>query len=129
LIQLLTLEQVLKLHQRIIEQSGGGIGIRDKGILESALAQPEMSYGGQDLYPTLIEKVSALGFSLINNHPFVDGNKRIGHAAIEVTLLMNGYEIQADVNMQEAVILAVAASKMDRETFLKWLQKHVVQHQ
>ena len=128
-MQLLTLEQILKLHQRIIEQSGGGIGIRDKGILESALAQPEMSYGGQDLYPTLIEKVSALGFSLINNHPFVDGNKRIGHAAIEVTLLMNGYEIQADVNMQEAVILAVAASKMDRETFLKWLQKHVVQHQ
>lgn len=55
-MQLLTLEQILKLHQRIIEESGGGIGIRDKGILESALAQPEMSYGGQDLYPTLIEK-------------------------------------------------------------------------
>lgn len=128
-MQLLTLEQVLELHQRIIEQSGGGIGIRDKGILESALAQPEMSYGGQDLYPSLIEKVSALGFSLINNHPFVDGNKRIGHAAVEVTLLMNGYEIQADVDTQEAVILAVAASEMNRKSFLEWLLKHVVQHQ
>ena len=128
-MQLLTLEQVLELHQRIIEQSGGGIGIRDKGILESALAQPEMSYGGQDLYLTLIEKVSALGFSLINNHPFIDGNKRIGHTAIEVTLLMNGYEIKADVDTQEAVILAVDASEMNRESFLEWLKIHVVLRQ
>ena len=124
-MQLLTLEQVLTLHQRIIEQSGGATGIRDRGILESALAQPYMSYDGQDLYPTLIEKVAALGFSLINNHPFVDGNKRIGHAAIEVTLLMNGYEIQASVDTQETVILAMAAGKMDRESFLEWLQEHV----
>ncbi len=124
-MQLLTLELVLTLHQQIIEQSGGATGIRDKGILESALAQPYMSYDGQDLYPTLIEKVAALGFSLINNHPFVDGNKRIGHAAIEVTLLMNGYEIQADVDTQETVILSMAASEMSRESFLKWLQRHV----
>ncbi|WP_069472389.1 type II toxin-antitoxin system death-on-curing family toxin [Candidatus Marithrix sp. Canyon 246] len=124
-MKLLTLEQILILHNRVIEQSGGSIGIRDKGILESALAQPYMSYDGQELYPTLIEKVSALGFSLINNHPFIDGNKRIGHAAIEVTLLMNGYEIQADVDTQEAIILAVAASKMGRESFLKWLQNHI----
>ena len=124
-MQLLTLEQVLTLHQQIIEQSGGATGIRDRSILESALAQPYMSYDGEDLYPTLIEKVAALGFSLINNHPFVDGNKRIGHAAIEVTLLMNGYEIQADVDTQETVILSMAASEMNRESFLKWLQRHV----
>jgi death-on-curing protein len=85
-----------------------------------------MSYAGQDLYPTLIEKVAALGFSLINNHPFIDGNKRIGHAVIEVTLLMNGYEIQADVDIQETIILAVASSDMNRESFLEWLQKHIV---
>ena len=125
-MKLLTLEQVLILHKQIIEQSGGSIGIRDKGILESALAQPYMSYGGQELYPTLIEKVAALGFSLIKNHSFVDGNKRIGHAAIEVTLLMNDYEIQADVNTQEAIILAVAASEISRESFLEWLLNHVV---
>ena len=127
MIRLLTLEQVLLLHKRIIEQSGGSTGIRNQGLLESALAQPCVSYAGQELYPSLIEKVTALGFSLINNHPFVDGNKRIGHAAIEVTLLMNGYEIQADVDTQEAVILAVAASKMNRESFLEWLQRDVVQ--
>jgi len=127
MIRLLTLEQVLLLHKRIIEQSGGSTGIRNQGLLESALAQPCVSYAGQELYPSLIEKVTALGFSLINNHPFVDGNKRIGHAAIEVILLMNGYEIQADVDTQEAVILAVAASKMNRESFLEWLQRDVVQ--
>ena len=125
--QLLTQAQILLLHKRIIEQSGGSIGIRDLGLLESALAQPDMSYASQELYPTLLEKVTALGFSLINNHPFVDGNKRIGHAAIEVTLLMNGYEILADVDTQEAVILAVAASEMNRESFLEWLKTHVVQ--
>ncbi len=126
-MQLLTLEQVLKLHRRVIEQSGGAMGVRNQEGLESALAQPRMSYADQELYPTLIEKVAALGFSLINNHPFVDGNKRIGHAALEVTLLMNGYEIHADVDSQEAVILAVAASKMNRQDFLEWLQEHVVQ--
>ena len=126
-MQLLTLEQVLKLHKRVIEQSGGAMGVRNQEGLESALAQPRMNYADQELYPTLIEKVAALGFSLINNHPFVDGNKRIGHAALEVTLLMNGYEIQADVDSQESVILAVAASKMNRQDFLEWLQEHVVQ--
>ena len=126
-MRLLTLEQVVKLHKRVIEQSGGAMGIRNQEGLESAVAQPRMSYAAQELYPSLIEKVAALGFSLINNHPFVDGNKRIGHAALEVTLLMNGYEIQADVDSQEAVILAVAASKMNRQDFLEWLQEHVVQ--
>jgi death-on-curing protein len=126
-MQLLTLEQVLIVHKRVIEQSGGAMGVRNQEGLESALAQPRMCYADQELYPTLIEKVAALGFSLINNHPFVDGNKRIGHAALEVTLLMNGYEIQADVDSQEAVILAVAASKMNRQDFLEWLQEHVVQ--
>ena len=125
-MQFLTLEQVLTLQKRIIKQSGGATGVRDQGILESALAQPYMSYASKDLYPTLIEKVAALGFSLINNHPFVDGNKRIGHAAIEVTLLLNGYEIQANVENQEKVILAMAASEMNREAFLEWLQKHIV---
>lgn len=125
-MQLLTLDQVIKLHKRVIEQSGGATGIRNQEGLESAVAQPLMSYADHELYPTLIEKVAALGFSLINNHPFVDGNKRIGHAALEVTLLMNGYEIQADVDNQEAVILAVAASKMNRQDFLDWLKEHVV---
>jgi len=124
-MRFLTLEQVLNLQQRVVEKTGGATGIRDKGILESAIAQPYMTYNGQDLYPSLIEKVAALGFSLINNHPFVDGNKRIGHAAIEVTLLMNGFEIVANIDEQETVILSVAGNDMTRESFLKWLCEHV----
>ena len=71
--------------------------------LESALAQPQMTFGGEDLYPTLVDKAAALGYALIKNHPFLDGNKRTGHAAMEVFLVLNGYEIHADVEEQEHV--------------------------
>ena len=75
-MRFLTLKELIELHQRLIERSGGSPGIRDLGLLESALAQPLMTFGGEDLYPTVVEKASALGFSLIKKHPFVDGNKR-----------------------------------------------------
>jgi death-on-curing protein len=94
----LTLGEVLELYHRIIRQSGGSQGIRDLGALESALAQPRMTFGNQELYPTVVEKASALGFSLIKNHPFVDGNKRTGHAAMETFLVLNGFEIDASVD-------------------------------
>ena len=76
MIRYLTLVEVLNLHDQIIEQSGGALGVRDLSALESALAQPRMTFGGEDLYPTLVDKAAALGFSIIMNHPFVDGNKR-----------------------------------------------------
>ena len=122
----LTLNEVLELYAQIMALSGGEVGIRDINALESALAQPRMTFEGRDLYPTIIEKAAALGFSLIQNHPFVDGNKRIGHAAMEVFLLLNGYEIQASVEEQENVILQVASGEMSREAFTLWLRKHVI---
>lgn len=85
-----------------------------------------MTFGGEDLYPTLVDKAAALGFSLILNHPFLDGNKRIGHAVMEVFLILNGYEISATVDEQEQVILALAAGRMSRELFAAWLNAHVV---
>jgi death on curing protein len=121
-VRYLTLEEVLELHRRLIAQSGGAMGIRDQGALESAVAQPRMSFGGEDLYPGLAEKGSALGFSLIKNHPFVDGNKRIGHAAMETFLVLNGQEIAASVDEQEKIILEVAAGKLDRNSFMEWLR-------
>ena len=123
----LSLNEVLAIYQAVMKQSGGTYGLRDPGALQSALAQPRMTFGGQELYPTIVEKASALGFSLIKNHPFVDGNKRTGHAAIEVFLLLNGYELEADVDEQEQVILQVAANEMDRESFTSWLRARVVQ--
>lgn len=74
----LTLAEVLELHRLVITQTGGGQGLRDLGLLESAIAQPRQTFGGQDLYPDLPAKAAALGFSLIANHPFIDGNKRVG---------------------------------------------------
>lgn len=121
-----TLKEVLELHRRIIARTGGHNGVRDIRALLSALAQPHMTFNGQELYPTLVDKAAALGFAIIRNHPFVDGNKRVGHAVMETFLLMNGYEIDAPVAEQEAVILKVAAGEMDREAFTRWLKAHVV---
>jgi death-on-curing protein len=96
-VRYLTLNEVLALHGQVMAQSAGAVGILNLPVLESALAQPRMTFGGDDLYPTLVEKAAALGYSLIKNHPFVDGNKRTGHAAMEVFLVLNGLEIQAAV--------------------------------
>jgi death-on-curing protein len=122
----LDVEDVRRLHTNLLRESGGLGGVRDLGGLESAVAQPQMTFGGADLYPTLVEKASALGFSLVKNHPFLDGNKRIGHAAAAVFLDCNGFKIDAPVDEQEAVIQAVAAGRMKRDEFTDWLTRHVV---
>ena len=121
----ISLDAVLALHNHIIQTSGGSAGIRDQGGLESAIAQPLMTFGGQDLYPTVIEKAAALCFSLIRNHPFVDGNKRVGHAAMEAFLIFNGYRIDANVDMQEQIILGVASGEVSREQLAEWLREHI----
>lgn len=121
----LTLKETLELHRRIIQQSGGSSGIRDLGLLESALAQPLMTFGGEDLYPTLAEKAASLCFSLVKNHPFVDGNKRIGHAVMETFLILNGYEISAIVQEQAEVILSLAAGELNRGDFTQWILRNI----
>lgn len=124
MIRYLTLIEVLELHRKILEQSGGAVSIRDIGFLESAIAQPRMTFDGEDLYPGLLEKAAALGFSIIMNHPFVDGNKRTGHAAMETFLVLNGLEINASVDEQERVVLAIVSGKLGREAFVEWLRQH-----
>jgi death-on-curing protein len=121
----LTLEEVLELYHRIVEESGGSAGISNMGGLESAIAQPQMTFAGEELYPTIVEKASSLGFSLIKNHAFIDGNKRIGHAAMEVFLVLNGFEINAALDEQEQVILQVASGKLGRDEFTEWLRSHI----
>lgn len=121
----LTLAEVTELHRLVIEVSGGAHGLRDLGALESAIAQPRMTFGKEDLYPTLIEKTAALGLSLVQNHPFVDGNKRVGHAAMETFLVLNGFEIDAETDEQERVVLSLAAGQIDRDRLVDWLGDHV----
>lgn len=122
----LALAELLDLHRRVIQQSGGADGIRDVGLAESALAQPLMTFGGNDLYATVPEKAAALGYSLVMNHPFVDGNKRIGHAAMETFLILNGYEFAADVDDAEATILRLAAGQLSRDELLRWVQAALI---
>jgi death-on-curing protein len=111
MMRYLTVREALSLHDRIIRTSGGSSGIRDFGALISAVMQPQMSFEGRDLYPSLPEKAAALAYSLIMNHPFLDGNKRVGHAAMEVFLVFNGYELRASLDDSERIIVSVAAGR------------------
>lgn len=124
----LTIEQIKQLHTLVLRQSGGREGIRDEGALESAVAQPQMSFGGEDLYGSLAEKGAALAFALVRNHAFVDGNKRIGHAALEVFLLLNGYELSAGVDEQEGMFLSLAAGEVERAELARWIASVQVEY-
>ena len=122
----LSVSEVLEIHRQIMQQAGTSFGTHNLAALESAVAQPRMTFDGAELYPTFAEKAAALGFSLIQNHPFVDGNKRTGHAALETFLVLNGAELDATADEQFAVILGVAASEIGRDAFLEWLREHIV---
>ena len=121
----LVLAEVVELHRRLLEATGGATGLRDLSALESAAAQPQATFSGVDLYPTLAEKATALCFALIQGHPFVDGNKRVGHAAMETFLILNGAEIRASVEDQERVILDLAAGRLGRSQLTDWLRQHL----
>jgi death-on-curing protein len=122
----LSLDEVFEIHTVAISISGGSSGLRDRNGLESALGQPMQTFGGVDLYLSLIEKAAALCYFLVCNHPFVDGNKRVGHAAMEIVLLQNGYEIFADIRDQESVVLALAAGELSLEAFTNWVEQNVI---
>jgi len=124
-VRYLTLGEVVDIHAAILTQSGGASGIRDLPLLESALAQPKATFGGQDLHATAVEKAAALGFAIVLNHPFMDGNKRVGHAAMEVFLILNGCSLEASVEEHESTMLRLAAGELDREAFAEWLRTRV----
>jgi death-on-curing protein len=121
----LSLEQVVAIHAAVIETHGGDPAILDIGLVDSAVAQPQMTFGGADLYPTLPEKAAALGFSLTNNHGFKDGNKRVGFAAMDTFLRLNGFRISSPIDETESVSLAVASHKMSRDDFTDWVRAHI----
>ena len=122
----LSLAEVLELHRLVIAQAGGAEGLRDLGSLESAVAQPRATFDGTDLYATLAAKAAALGHALALNHAFVDGNKRVAHAALETFLVLNGFEVAASVDEAERTMLALAAGELSREKFTRWVAQHLV---
>ncbi len=122
-VRYLSLVEVLELHRRVVERTGGATGLRDLGSLQSALAQPRASFGGELLYPTLEEQAAALGYSLVLNHPFVDGNKRVGHAAMAVFLALNGRMLVGELDESEHAMLALAGGQLSREQLVEWVRR------
>ena len=117
--------QVLRLHQQQIAAFGGAAGVRDAGALDSAVARPQMTFGGEDLYPDAAAKAAALMHSLVMNHPFVDGNKRVGAMAMELFLLVNSLELDATDQEIEAIALAVARGEVEAEALAIWLRQRL----
>lgn len=117
-------KQVIYLYQQLIAQSGGSLGLRDDGLLESAVQRPQASFGGQDLYPDLFSKTAALGHALIHNHPFVDGNKRIGYEAMRLMLRLNGFDVHASIETAFDFVMGVARSALTEQAIADWLKRH-----
>ena len=122
----LSITEILEIHDQIISSTGGSRGIRDLKALESATNQPRLTFDQKDLYPDIVTKASSLCFALVMDHPFLDGNKRVGHAAMEIFLILNGYEIEADTDEQEQTMIDLAAGKISRENFTKWLAGKII---
>lgn len=120
----LTKEQILLLHTQLIEITGGSDGIRDIGLLESALESPFQSYGGVELYPSIQAKAARLCYGMVKNHAMIDGNKRIGCHAMLVFLALNGYEVEYTQKELSDLILDVAADRKQYEDILQWLLTH-----
>ena len=120
----LSKRQVILLHRQLIDETGGSHGLRDEGLLESALNAPFQSFGDTSAYPSLQQKAARLCYGLVQNHPFVDGNKRIGAHVMLVFLALNGVELTYTQRELTDVILHVAAGEKRYEDLLDWLLVH-----
>jgi death-on-curing protein len=124
-IEYLSIEQVLALHRALVEAFGGADALRDRGALESAVARPAMTFGGEDLYPDVASKAAALMHSLVLNHPFVDGNNRVGVAAAEYFFLCNGAQLDATDAELETLTLDVARGDVEVEALTIWFRQRL----
>ena len=120
----LTAEQILFIHYRLVSETGGAHGLRDLGLLESAVERPRHTFGNEELYPDIFEKAAALMESLVNNHPFIDGNKRTRIACTVLFLRQNGITFSAKNSELEKFTLRVASSKIKPSEIAVWLKKH-----
>lgn len=121
-VKILSEEKVISLHKLMAEKTGGDFGLRDIGLLESALESAYATFGGEELYPTIEEKAARIGFSLISNHAFVDGNKRIGMYVLLIFLEVNSKDIRPTNEEVARVGIAVASGEMKYEELLDWIK-------
>jgi death-on-curing protein len=124
-MRFLRIENIMLFHEKIIRETGGSSGIRDRGLIESALNRAFMTYDGKDLYPGIKEKISVIAHSLISNHGFVDGNKRIGVAVMIILLKMNN--IKVSYTQQELIDLGLKTAEglINEENILNWINEHL----
>ena len=123
---ILTTDEIIKVHAKLIKATGGSHGLRDMGLLESAVLGCTQTFGGEDLYPTVIEKASRMAYSICKNHPFVDGNKRVAVTALLVILRMN--DVILSYTQDELIILGlgIADGNLNYDDIIIWVNKHVI---
>lgn len=124
---ILSKEQILMLHSQLISETGGIGGIRDVALLESAINIPFQSFGDKDVYPSIQQKAARLGFGLVKNHAFVDGNKRIGAHAMLVFLALNQIELEYTQKELSDIILEIASGEKEFDDLCKWVIAHQVE--
>ena len=121
----ITADDVIQIHSRVIQRSGGMDGLRDRAGLEAAISAPMQSFGGQDLYPTTVEKIARLGYGLASNHAFVDGNKRIGAMMTQLSLKWNGFQMSLRSGELADMFIAIADGSAKESDLLDWIQEHL----
>ena len=121
----ITTDDVIQIHSRVIQRSGGMDGLRDRASLEAAVSAPMQSFGGQDLYPTTVEKTARLGYGLASNHAFVDGNKRIGAMMTQLLLKWNGFQMSLCSGELADMFIAIADGSAKETDLLAWIQRHL----
>lgn len=121
----LSKDDIIFLHDELVRNYGGSLGIRDEGMLESALATPMQTFDNVDLYPSPLQKAARLGYGLTCNHPFIDGNKRIGAHAMVIVLKLNGYKLKAENKELSDVILGIAAGNLGYSDLENWIIEHI----
>jgi death-on-curing protein len=119
---MISVNNVLTIHQLLVTSFGGSQGVRDRNLLESALARPLQTFDGKELHPTMIEKSTSLFESIITNHPFVDGNKRTGYVLMRLILLKNGLDINASQDQKYEFVMRVASGQTKLESIISWLE-------
>ena len=117
-------EVVLTIHTDLLYRYGGESGLRDRNLLESALAQPKMTASGKDLHKTLFDKSAAYGFHVCMNHPFIDGNKRVAFVLMDIFLQKNGWEINANEEETYSMMISLASGKLNKSQLSLWLKEH-----
>lgn len=118
---MIVFEEVLAIHSRVIKEFGGSDGIRDKALVEAAIGRPYQTFDGIELYPTAIDKASAMLESILNNHPFVDGNKRTGYVLMRLILLQNGFDVLATQEHKYDMVISVAKGHFKFDEIKNWL--------